>query len=163
WHPTWFELQKKWSSDIGCPDGVFNAFDIDAKINAAYVVLGLLYGKGDFGKTIEVAPRAGQDADCNPSTAGGVLGEIIGYNKISLGNENATSLEFDFNGKGIVLRGEAVTKEGKDNAILKVQITVDGQQPKTISMPTDYRIRSNDIFWQYDLPQGNHTVHVQLL
>src|SRR3984957_13641286 len=29
WRQTWFELQKKWSSDIGCPDGVFAPFDID--------------------------------------------------------------------------------------------------------------------------------------
>lgn len=82
WHQTWFEIQKKWSSDIGCPDGVFNTFNIDAKVNAAYVVLGLLYGNGDFGKTMELATRAGQDADCNPSTACGVLGAMMGYNKI---------------------------------------------------------------------------------
>lgn len=79
WHQTWFEIQKKWSSDVGCPDGVFNAFNIDAKINAAYVVMGLLYGNKDFGKTLEIATRAGQDADCNPSTAGGVLGTVLGY------------------------------------------------------------------------------------
>jgi hypothetical protein len=54
WHQTWFEIQKKWSMEVGCPDGVFAAFNIDAKINAAYVVLGLLYGKGDFDKTMEI-------------------------------------------------------------------------------------------------------------
>jgi hypothetical protein len=82
WHQAWFELQKKWSSDIGCADGVFNAFNIDARINSAYVVLGLLYGGGDFGKSIEIATRAGQDADCNPSSVGGVLGAMLGYDKI---------------------------------------------------------------------------------
>ena len=82
WHQAWFELQKKWSSETGCPDGVFNAFNIDAKINSAYVVLGLLYGNGDFTKTLEIATRAGQDADCNPSTAGGILGAMIGYEKV---------------------------------------------------------------------------------
>lgn len=82
WHQTWFNIQKKWSSEIGCPDGVFNSFDIDAKINAAYVVMGLLYGNGDFTKTLEIATRAGQDADCNPSSAGGILGTIVGYKNI---------------------------------------------------------------------------------
>ena len=53
-------------------------------------------------------------------------------------------------------------KKNKDNAVLKVEVTVDGKS-KTVSMPADYRIRSNDIFWEYDLPQGKHTVHVQLL
>lgn len=82
WKTTWFELQKKWSDDMVCPQGVFNAFNIDAKVNSAYVVMGLLYGNGDFTKTMEIATRGGQDADCNPSTAGGVLGVILGYDKI---------------------------------------------------------------------------------
>lgn len=82
WKQTWFEIQKKWSSDIGCPDGVFSDFNIDAKLNAAYVVLGLLYGEGDFGRTVSIATRAGQDSDCNPSTAAGVLGAMKGYENI---------------------------------------------------------------------------------
>jgi hypothetical protein len=82
WKHTWFELQKKWAEDIGCPDGVYSVFDIDAKLNAAYVTLGLLYGKGDFTQTMEVTTRAGQDSDCNPSSAGGILGVILGYEKI---------------------------------------------------------------------------------
>ncbi len=82
WRSTWFEVEKKWSSDVGCPDGVFRAFNIDAKINAAYIVIGLLYGDGDFGKTIDVSTRCGQDSDCNPASAGGILGTILGYSNI---------------------------------------------------------------------------------
>lgn len=82
WKMAWFEAQRTWSEDVGCPEGVFSPFDIDAKINAAYVVIGLLYGKGDFGKTIDIAARCGQDSDCNPATAGGILGTILGYNQI---------------------------------------------------------------------------------
>lgn len=82
WKNTWFEIQKKWTDDIGCPGGVFSPFNIDAKVNSAYVVMGLLYGNGDFTKTLEIATRAGQDADCNPSTAAGILGTMMGYDKI---------------------------------------------------------------------------------
>ncbi len=82
WQATWFELQKKWNNDVGCPKGVFLSFDIDAKINSAYVTIGLLYGKGDFSKSIDIAARCGQDADCNPATVGGVLGVMLGYSKI---------------------------------------------------------------------------------
>jgi hypothetical protein len=63
WKKTWFEIQKKWASEVGCPDGVFSAFNIDAKVNSAYVLLGLLYGNGDFTRTIQISARAGQDAD----------------------------------------------------------------------------------------------------
>ena len=51
-------------------------------LNAAYVVLGLLYGQGDMTRTISIATRAGQDSDCNPSSAAGILGAIIGYASI---------------------------------------------------------------------------------
>ena len=82
WKQTWFEAERKWSSDIGCPDGVFVPFNIDAKINAAYIVIGLLYGEGDFGKTIDISTRCGQDSDCNPASSGGILGTILGYDAI---------------------------------------------------------------------------------
>ena len=82
WKATWFELEKKWNRDVGCPKGVFLSFNIDAKINSAYVALGLLYGQGDFTKSVDVAARCGQDADCNPATVGGVLGVMLGYSKI---------------------------------------------------------------------------------
>ncbi|MEI8048609.1 MAG: ADP-ribosylglycohydrolase family protein [Bacteroidota bacterium] len=82
WQATWFELQKKWNNDVGCPKGVFLSFDIDAKINSAYATIGLLYGKGNFSKSIDIAARCGQDADCNPATVGGVLGVMLGYSKI---------------------------------------------------------------------------------
>jgi len=82
WKLTWFEIEKKWTQDIGCPDGVFVPFNIDATVNAAYVVLGLLYGNGDFTRTMEISTRAGQDSDCNPSSAGGILGTVLGYSNI---------------------------------------------------------------------------------
>jgi hypothetical protein len=82
WTKCWFEIEKRWSEDVGCPKGVFLSFDIDAKLNSAYVAIGLLYGGGDFGKSMEIAARCGQDADCNPSTVGGVLGVMLGYDGI---------------------------------------------------------------------------------
>ena len=82
WKQTWFEIQKKWNLDVGCPKGAFLGFNIDAKINSAYVAIGMLYGKGDFTRSIDIAARCGQDADCNPATVGGVLGVMLGYDKI---------------------------------------------------------------------------------
>ena len=82
WKATWFELEKKWNKDVGCPKGVYLSFNIDAKINSAYVAIGLLYGKGDFTRSVDIATRCGQDADCNAATAGGVLGVMLGYDAI---------------------------------------------------------------------------------
>ena len=54
---------------IACPDGVEVPFNIEAYVNGAYIVLGLLYGEGDFERTIDISTRAGQDSDCNPCVA----------------------------------------------------------------------------------------------
>lgn len=94
WKATWFEVQKKWTQDIACPDGVFVPFDISARVNSAYVVIGLLYGQGDFAKTMDIAIRCGQDADCNPASAAGILGAVLGYNKIPASwKKNLTEVE----------------------------------------------------------------------
>jgi hypothetical protein len=82
WKETWFKVQNKWGEDVGCPDGVFTPFNIDAKINAAWVVVGLLFGDGDFGRTLEISARCGDDSDCNPASAGGVLGTMLGFGRI---------------------------------------------------------------------------------
>jgi hypothetical protein len=82
WKKNWQLIEDKWGEDVGCPDGVKRDFNIDAKINAAYVVLGLLYGNGDLARTMEISTRAGQDSDCNPASSGAIIGTITGYKNI---------------------------------------------------------------------------------
>jgi hypothetical protein len=82
WKKTWQFIEEKWNKREPCPEGALKPFNIDAKLNGAYIALGLLYGGGDFWKTLEISTRAGQDSDCNPSNACGVLGVMIGYKKI---------------------------------------------------------------------------------
>jgi len=82
WKDTWQALETKWGNDLSCPKGFEEPFNIEAKMNAAYVVMGLLYGEGNFGRTIDIAARCGQDSDCNPASAGGILGTVTGYSRI---------------------------------------------------------------------------------
>ncbi|MEW6071049.1 MAG: ADP-ribosylglycohydrolase family protein [Planctomycetota bacterium] len=82
WTAAWERLEAKWSRDrahrrASCSPAP-DPFNIDAKLNGAYAVLGLLYGERDPERTIAIATRAGQDSDCNPSTAAGVLFTTIG-------------------------------------------------------------------------------------
>jgi hypothetical protein len=142
WHQTWFELQKKWSSDIGCPDGVFAPFDIDSKINSAYVVMGLLYGNGDFSKTLEVATRVGQDADCNPSSVGGILGALLGYKNIpaywKMGLKEAEDINFKYTDISLNKVYDISFKHALENIkrnggkIDGDNITIQVQQPNTV-------------------------------
>lgn len=79
WHQCWLKVAENHTSDIGNFDGIFNGRDISAVVNSAYVAIGLLYGAGDFIKTMEIATRCGQDSDCNPATAVGILATAKGF------------------------------------------------------------------------------------
>jgi len=56
--------------------------DIAAAVNGGAVLIGLLYGEKDFGKTVTIAMKCGWDSDCNPATAGGILGTMLGASQI---------------------------------------------------------------------------------
>lgn len=82
WEKAWHLIEDKWNKREPCPEGALKPFNIDAKINGAYIALGLLYGDADMTKTIQISTRAGQDSDCNPSSAAGILGTMLGWNRI---------------------------------------------------------------------------------
>lgn len=82
WIKVWNLVEDKWNQREPCPEGAANAFNIDAKINGAYIALGMLYGEGDFEKTMRISTRCGQDSDCNPASAVGVLGVAMGLEGI---------------------------------------------------------------------------------
>lgn len=54
----------------------------DAPANIGIVILGWLYGEGDFGKSICIAAGCGKDGDCTTATLGAMLGIILGADKI---------------------------------------------------------------------------------
>ena len=82
WIRVWELIDDKWNQREPCSQGALDPFNIDAKINGAFVTLGLLYGDGDFAETMKIATRAGQDSDCNPASAAGILGVVLGYGGI---------------------------------------------------------------------------------
>ncbi|MEA4917955.1 ADP-ribosylglycohydrolase family protein [Proteiniphilum sp.] len=80
WEATWQLCQKKYREDPEyqkCSNG-----GIDVKINGAYILIGLLYGKKDLDQTIIISTRCGQDSDCNPSNAAGILFTTLGASKL---------------------------------------------------------------------------------
>lgn len=84
WEKTWNLINDKYQNNpdyrkTSCNKGDFN---IDAKINGAFIVMGLLYGKGNVEDTIVISMRGGQDADCNPSNAAGILFTMLGMDRI---------------------------------------------------------------------------------
>lgn len=149
WKQTWFEIERKYTEDIGCPDGVFVPFNIDATVNAAYVVLGLLYGNGDYTKTLEISTRAGQDSDCNPSTAAGILGTMLGYKNIpeywKKGLKQAEPIDFKYT----TLSLNDVYELGYKHALANIQknggriegeqVVIATQQPKPVKLEQSFQ------------------------
>lgn len=86
WEKTWRRIDEKYQLNrnyrrFSCSKED-DPFNIDAKLNGAYIVMGLLYGNADFDQTIDIATRCGQDSDCNPSNAAGVLFTTVGFQKL---------------------------------------------------------------------------------
>ncbi len=78
WKDTWQRVYEKWyKTRMGKPVNT-----VDVRVNGAYILIGLLYGKGDFWKTMNISMRCGMDSDCNPSNAVGILGCMLGASKI---------------------------------------------------------------------------------
>lgn len=68
-HEKW-EKQRRWN-------------DNSTPVNGAAVCLALLYGNGDFYRTLQYAMAIGYDADCNAATAGSVVGVRLGFQRIA--------------------------------------------------------------------------------
>lgn len=77
WQDAWKEIKPKW----GYKDGKLVP-GLDVRINGANVYIGLLYGGGDFWKSMNISMRCGVDSDCNPSSVAGILGTVLGMKGI---------------------------------------------------------------------------------
>ena len=76
WRMARQALAKKYSLTMGLKD--------DHVITATGIgtLIGLLYGGGDFGKSMLIAQKCRYDSDCTASTTAGVIGTVLGYSRI---------------------------------------------------------------------------------
>ena len=144
WKRTWTLYNEKYSEDIGCPELILAPGNIDATMNSAYVVMGLLFGHGDFGKTMEIATRCGQDSDCNPASAAGILATMLGYSNIpekwmpNLREVEDRPFSYttmslgDVYQKGLDLALKNIEKSG--GKIGSDEVTIKVQKPKTVRL-----------------------------
>ncbi|MRR24386.1 ADP-ribosylglycohydrolase family protein, partial [bacterium] len=252
WKKAWQAIEEsQWAVDHHCPDGIESPFNIDASVNSAYVLLGLLYGDGDLRKTMEISTRAGQDSDCNPASAAGILCTMKGYDKIGeewlaalkpvadvdfkyttislndvyeLGFEQALKViektggkikgenitikyqepvavplevafpgiypyrttyagsqeesgskqpvlftitgsepaEISFTGTGLIIKGVIGGSLEKD-FVGELEVRIDGIVDRIVKLPVDFRTRTDELYWNVEIPQGEHTATLRWL
>ncbi|MBO3802935.1 MAG: ADP-ribosylglycohydrolase family protein [Candidatus Brockarchaeota archaeon] len=72
WEEAWEETARKYGSYH--PVHTIN--------NLAFVLIGLLYGERDLGKTITRSVMCGFDTDCNGATSGSIIGALLGAKRL---------------------------------------------------------------------------------
>ncbi len=72
-YPSMLERRIK---SFGKSKGVHTLF------NNAAIVVGLLYGDGDFIQTVRISTECGADTDCNAGNAGAIIGAYLGHTLI---------------------------------------------------------------------------------
>lgn len=165
WRGVWQLVQDKWDKNDACPDGFLRPFNIDAKLNGAYIAFGLLFGGGDFEKTMEVSTRCGQDSDCNPSNAAGILGVMLGYDRIPARFKAAMpgleSRKFDFTDysfidivkstetRALTLIEQAGGEVSEDSVVIKVQKSKAPKLEQWCPGIPDRRITANEPEWTW--------------
>lgn len=99
WQGAWEQLDRKWGflkngkRDDAFTDARYNTNKdpylwkdikwVYADVNGAAVTLALLYGDGDFSRSVCLAVMLGYDNDCNAGTVGAVLGAMHGTSVIA--------------------------------------------------------------------------------
>jgi hypothetical protein len=141
WLKTWARIDAKYRRDPlytrsscrgggGAKEG--EGFSIDAKLNGAYVAMGLLYGGGDIEATLAVATRAGQDSDCNAASAAGVLFTTLGASRLPPRYTAALRADLRFLGSeytfpALLSVSEALAREAVTQAGGRIEI-VEGEE-----------------------------------
>ncbi len=88
WKMCWQRIMDKywWNTENNWSDwsygGGNKGINLDSKSMAAFTVMSLLYGGGDFTRTMLIAVQASEDADCDASIACGILAASRGMKVI---------------------------------------------------------------------------------
>ena len=183
WRATWQKLEEKWNHDL-CPwaqsdpvplkEGkLSDSFNIQGHFNGAYILIGLLYGKGDYLEAISICTRCGQDTDSNVANCGGIMGVLLGgdglpeavhaelqpymdrdYHFTTLSINSATELSYKLALENIEANGGEVT----ENEVSVPVQWAEHNGPCEVSFPgfsfvdiyTIIPEHSPELFWQGD-------------
>jgi len=109
-----FELYEKhpdnWRDAVIEADKIFRSMNYDNKsymgctsINCSFIILGLLYGEGDFYETCKIISLAGHGGDSTTPTALGVVGVVCGWSHLDSVSKGIIEEKVWQNGNGTIV------------------------------------------------------------
>jgi len=80
---TWAQEHRDWTDTLDAIYAKYGRYHpVHTINNAALIVMGLLHGKMNFGKTVCITVMGGWDTDCTGATAGSVIGAMLGAERL---------------------------------------------------------------------------------
>lgn len=118
--------------------------------NAGVCVLAMLYGAGDFARTVEIATMCGWDTDCNAGNVGTILGVYCGLEGIALHYRTPINDTIVLSGISGYLNNLDVPTYAKHLYCLACQIR--GERPDAaVKLP-----RGGELLFDFALPGATH-------
>lgn len=109
-----FELYEKypddWRAAVVEADRIFRSLSYDnsgymgcTSINCSFIILGLLYGDGDYYETCKIVSLAGHGGDSTTPTALGVVGVICGWSNLDKTSKSIINEKVWQDGNGVIV------------------------------------------------------------
>ncbi len=82
WERTRDRIYERYQRDARSNDFIYRGWT-ESSVNLATGVMALLYGEGNYRRTIQIGTLSGWDSDNGTATMGGLLGLLLGYDALT--------------------------------------------------------------------------------
>lgn len=123
--------------------------------NAGVCVLSLLYGEGDFSRTVEIATMCGWDTDCNAGNVGTIIGVYHGLEGIKAHYREPIN-------DGIVLSGVSGYLNILDIPTYAKEVALHGYRLADETPPKELveSLREGEVFFDFELDGSTHNFRI---
>ncbi|BFH60618.1 ADP-ribosylglycohydrolase family protein [Paenibacillus azoreducens] len=123
--------------------------------NAGVCVLAMIYGQGDFNRTVEIATMCSWDTDCNAGNVGTVLGVACGVDGIADHYRQPINDSIVMSGISGYLNILDIPTYAKELSILGYRMA---KEPCPQWLADSYK--EDEIYFDFELPGSTHNIRV---
>jgi ADP-ribosylglycohydrolase len=123
--------------------------------NAGVCILAMIYGQGDFNRTVEIATMCGWDTDCNAGNVGTVLGVACGLEGIAEKYRKPINDSIVMSGISGYLNILDIPSYAKELAILGYRVANEACPQALLDSFIE-----NEIYFDFELPGSTHNIRV---